>query len=379
MKLDRLLWKFPIVRMARRNLSRAPVRTALAILGIVIGVVAISALGIFGATFTEAQLQNLSEFGSDVQVTAGEDNTEGGLTPEHVRDIERVTTGVDVIPIKQTQVRMETRRDDGSVTMYGVQDPRALYTVSRGRIPDNFRNGILIGEGVSSDFGLEPGDSVVVEGDRTRVLAILEDEGQGAVARSFDAIVVPSESMESDVYQQVVIAADSTEEANQSAVAVRNSLNERRQLVQVFERAEIAELIDEQRAQINTFLLGVGGISLLVAGVSILNVMLMSVMERRQEIGVLRAVGFQRFDVLRIMLTEAGFLGLIGSIIGVVLSALVGMLINNALLGDPLAFGANSFEYLLIGFSFGLGSSLLSGIYPAWKAAQSEPIEVLRD
>lgn len=65
-RLDRLLWRFPIFRMARRNPSRARVRTALAILGIVIGVVAISALGIFGATFTHAQLQNLSEFGSDV-------------------------------------------------------------------------------------------------------------------------------------------------------------------------------------------------------------------------------------------------------------------------------------------------------------------------
>ena len=378
-RLDRFLWRFPIVRMARRNLSRTPTRTVLAILGIVIGVVAISALGIFGATFTQAQLQNLSEFGSDVQVTAGEDNTDDGLTREHLQSIERVTTGVGVIPIKQDRVTVTNRGESGTHTLYGVGDPRELYSATEGRIPENFRNGVLIGASVADEYDLEPGDSLQVAGDRTRVLAILEDEGQGAVARSFDAVVVPESSLDSDVYQQVVIAADTVEQANASAVAVKESLNQRKQVVSVFERAEIAELIDEQMAQINTFLIGIGAISLLVAGVSILNVMLMSVIERRQEIGVLRAVGFQRFEILRIILSEAAFLGFIGAVTGVAISIGVGMIINNALLQDPLAFQSGTVDYLVIGFAFGFGASIVSGIYPAWKAARSEPIEVLRD
>lgn len=378
-RLDRFFWRFPIVRMARRNLSRSKARTGLAILGIVIGVVAISALGIFGATFTTAQLQNLSEFGSDVQVMVGEDNLADGLTNEQVREIERVTTGVGIVPIKQDTVSITNRAESGRIVVYGVEDPRELYTVKEGRLPDSFRNGVLIGGGTAETYALEPGDSVVIDGRRTRVLAILEDEGAGAVARSFNAVIVPAESMETNLYQQVVVTADTVEESNQSAVAIKEALNERKQVVSVFERSQIADLIAEQEAQINIFLIGVGAISLLVAGVSILNVMLMSVMERRKEIGVLRAVGFQRFDVLRIILSEAAVLGFAGSVIGVILSLLVGMVINNALLNDPLAFQAGSMNYILIGFSFGLGSSILSGIYPAWKAAKAEPVEALRD
>jgi putative ABC transport system permease protein len=131
-------------------------------------------------------------------------------------------------------------------------------------------------------------------------------------------------------------------------------------------------------AQINVFLVGIGAVSLFVASVSIVNVMLMSTIERRGEIGVFRAVGYQRLAVLRLLLTEALLMGLVGAVLGVVLSLAVGTAVNQALLGDPLAFSDRSLQYLAFGFGFGLVASLLSGLYPAWRAASDPPVESLR-
>jgi putative ABC transport system permease protein len=126
-------------------------------------------------------------------------------------------------------------------------------------------------------------------------------------------------------------------------------------------------------------LLGIGSISLVVASVAILNVMLMSTIERRGEIGVLRAVGVRRREVLRMILAEAALLGVVGGFFGAVVSLGVGLLINDLLFSDPaLVFTWNSFRFLVYGFGVGFGASLLSGLYPAWKAANDPPVEALR-
>jgi putative ABC transport system permease protein len=79
------------------------------------------------------------------------------------------------------------------------------------------------------------------------------------------------------------------------------------------------------------------------------------------------------------MLNEAMLLGIVGAVLGVGLSVLLGMAINAQLLSDPLAFTAEALRYTVVGFVFGTVSSFLSGLYPAWKAANARPVEALRD
>jgi ABC-type transport system, involved in lipoprotein release, permease component len=130
---------------------------------------------------------------------------------------------------------------------------------------------------------------------------------------------------------------------------------------------------------LNLALLGIGSISLVVASVAILNVMLMSTIERRGEIGVLRAVGIRRGEVLRMILAEAAFLGLLGGIVGAALSVGTGLVVFQLLAGDRLAvFGWPSIRYVVGGFGFAVVASVLSGLYPAWKAANDPPVEALR-
>jgi putative ABC transport system permease protein len=113
--------------------------------------------------------------------------------------------------------------------------------------------------------------------------------------------------------------------------------------------------------------------------VAILNVMLMSTIERRGEIGVLRAVGIRRGEVLRMILTEAAFLGVVGGVIGTAISFGVGLVLFQVLTGNAtLVLGWSSVRYLLFGFGFAVAASLVSGIYPAWKAANDRPVDALR-
>ncbi|MFC4552175.1 MULTISPECIES: ABC transporter permease [Halorussus] len=387
--LEPLWQRVPAFLMARRNLSRARTRTGLAVLAVVIGVVAISSLGMFGVAFKSAQLSTIGEIGSDLHVYPTGEKDPAMLTEQDIRTIDRLAGDAELVPFKRTSRRPA---DGGSsmVTVYGVEDPAALYDVADGSIPGNWRRGALVGQTFAERHDIEPGNKLELQRstfrdgqhrwvtETYRVQAVLQDEGQAVIARPNDAVVLPIEQFEAEGYAQVVVRTGGAQEANETAMAIRGAFNDRRKVVGVFERAEVSEQIDEAFAQINLFLIGIGGISLVVAGVSITNVMLMSVIERRQEIGVLRAVGYHKMDVLRIMLAEAALLGLAGALLGTLFSFGVGALINGALLGDPLAFDAAALRYAAIGFGFGVGASVVGGLYPAWKAANAEPVEALR-
>jgi putative ABC transport system permease protein len=197
-----------------------------------------------------------------------------------------------------------------------------------------------------------------------------------------NAIVLPVDQVGEageTTFDQVLVTAGSGAQANESAIAIREELNRRDDRVEIFELASVNQEVNEFFGLLNAFLIGIGSISLVVAGVSILNVMLMSTVERRQEIGVLRAVGVQRMQVVRMILAEASLLGLVGGVLGCLLAIFAGMALNSYAFDDPMAtFQMRNLLFLLLAFGFALGTSLVSGLYPAWKAANERPVEALR-
>jgi putative ABC transport system permease protein len=370
--------RFPVLSLAVRNLTRTKTRSTLAALGIAIGVVAIASLGMFGSAFQRAQLENIGTIGNEVTVAPGEDLGRTNFTETHLREIRRAAGGAELVPVKRDSREVVYRGEAQNRTVYGLADPASLYDVRQGFVPAQWRDGAVVGDQLARDEGIRAGEALTVDGRTVRVLAVLDDAGQAAVVNPDNAVLLPPDRFDENTYAEVVVLSSSTSEANRTATAIRSRMNDRQERVQVFEFGRIAEQIDQLFVQLNLFLVGIGAVSLVVAGTSIFNVMLMSTVERRGEIGVLRAVGFEKRAVLRILLTEAGMLGLVGGTAGALVSVLVGAFVNELFLGDPLAFDLLSAFYLVVGFAFGVGSGLVSGAYPAWKAATLDPVQALR-
>jgi putative ABC transport system permease protein len=366
--------------MARRNLSRNRLRSALAALGIIIGVLAIASLGMFGTTLRTGANQSLGDIGNELQVSPNAQEGFREITDRQVDQIERAADDGVVVPIREDQGLAERGDRRSVVTVYGMESPGALYEASDGRVPDRFRRGIVVGSTVAERFELEPGNSITVENRSYRVTAVLEPEDGISLVSPNNAVILPVDQVgEGRGFDRVVVTADSGTAANETAVEIRDELNDREEAVSIFELSSITEGIGQFFGILNAFLIGIGSISLVVAGVSILNVMLMSTVERRQEIGVLRAVGVQRLDVVRMILAEAALLGAVGGLVGAVFAFGAGVALNAYVLSDwTVTLRPINLGYIALAFAFALATSVLSGLYPAWKAANEQPVEALR-
>nr|WP_303651920.1 ABC transporter permease [Halovenus rubra] len=380
--------------MAQRNLQRAKGRTALAVLTVAVGVLAVGGLGVFGLAFEENQTQNLGDIANQVRVEApGQSSFAIGdgdppeLSEKRLNQIKRIAGNAETTVIRQVdRKRVQPGEKMTSPTrVLGVTNPKATYNVVRGEIPENWESGVIIDTQSATIFELDIGDPITIDGRLQEVTAVVEQPGgRFSVERTSAAALVPLDLVRSTTnpYRGVVIHAKNSFAAGEIATELKSELNgplsENEQTFEVSSRQDDIESIDQQFTSTNTFLLGVGTISLIIAGISIGNLQLMSARERREEIGVLRAVGYGRTDILAIILIEAVIMGLLAAICGVGLTVGAGMLINNLLLAAPLAFQPDTVIYLGVAFAFGVVICVLAGLYPAWRASRERPVEALR-
>lgn len=371
--------RLPALFVARRNLSRNRLRSALAALGILVGVVAIASLGIFGNVLAVGADDALGDIGTQVIVTPNADAGIDSIDQRTVTEIERVTAEGTVVPLKTDGGLVTRGGASAAATIYGIENPDSVYTAADGRLPERHRQGAVVGADLADTLDARVGDTVEVAGDTHRVIAVLEPIESFTPISPNDAVMLPEAAVDGDGYQQVVIRTETGPAATASAAAVEATINDREAVVDVFELSSILEEIEEFFSLLSAFLVGLGGISLFVAGVSILNVMLMSTVERRQEIGVLRAVGVSRRAVLRTMLFEATLLGVVGAIGGVMVTVcLVAVLYLVTPVELWIVLDPTNGLYLFAAFVFGILISVVSGLYPAWKAANERPVDALR-
>jgi len=374
--------------LARRNVSRHWLRSILAVTGIAIGVVAIATLGIMGNSINLMFNDMVSDVGDTITVSPATRSGTTELTKRQVDDITRAVGANRAIPFATTFDSVTVGETKSGAMIYAIpaKDIPFLLGIEAGAYPKDTGSGCVIGKTLaenSKDTGLKLGARATIGNETLRVVGVLEERGMGFDINPDSAVIVPyswySNHYDKDTYDQVIVKVRDVNDLDAVKEAIEQKMNRRENVVTVMDTRGILKEVFAAVDSITVFLMGIGAVSLIVAGVSILNVMLMSVTERIKEIGVLRSIGTRRSEVMRMFIYEALILGLVGAAIGGVLSFGTGYMMTAVFSGNPdYFFNPTSLLYIVFGMAFGIGMSAVSGIYPAWKAAHLNPIQALR-
>ncbi|WP_456369509.1 ABC transporter permease [Geoglobus sp.] len=367
------------LQLAVRNLGRARVRSALAVIGIIIGVTAITSIGIFGENLKKSVMEGFGDIANEVILIPNAKEGYSSVDEKVVETVRKSPFVAEIIPIKTSSEEIVFRGERRISTVYGLEESavKSMFSAESGAI--SLKAGrCVVGSSLAEELGVKVGSKIVVGGVLYRVSAILEREGARFDINPNYAVIVPAKSHPGE-YSMVIVKLESLDDIEPFKKFISSTVNLKDEKVEIFEMKSILERVDEVFDQINMFLMAIAGISLLVAGVSILNIMLMSTIERTKEIGIMRAIGAKRSAILRIFLLEATILGVAGSVTGAVLSIAGGYLITKLIVGSVSAMlTVTTALFALEGFFFGVFTAVISGLYPAWRAANLEPIEALR-
>jgi putative ABC transport system permease protein len=236
---------------------------------------------------------------------------------------------------------------------------------------------------------------VRINGQAYEVIGVLQRKGGNEFLDLDDRVYIPLSTAlnrlvgglrfkGSSVISQITIKASSPETVGQVITAVTETMRERHEIGE----GEDDFTVNSQEAQLDAaadisntmtiFLGGVAGISLAVGGIGIMNIMLTTVTERTHEIGLRKAIGAKRRDILLQFLVESMVLSLLGGMIGVALGWGIALLIGQINLGNEAITPIVGLDSVLLATLFSMAVGLFFGIYPATRAARLQPVEALR-
>jgi putative ABC transport system permease protein len=397
-------------------------RSALTMLGVIIGVASVIALLSIGQGAQEAITGEISAAGSNLlRVSPG---SGGGAGPDEgsnvttltyddaqaIADPGNVPDAAVVAPefSQSAQVIFGNENVNAQVvgTTAGYPGVYGLE-VARGRFVEakdvNGRSNVaVLGYQIARDLfgGFDPlGQRIKVSnpgenGGRVSltVVGVLEEKGSSMMGSADDMVFAPITTAQTKIFNgrnplgelivsQVSVMAASEEQTDAVVSQIETLLLERHDIgpdedadFSVISQADMLDLADQVMGIMTVFLGSIAGISLLVGGIGIMNIMLVSVTERTREIGIRKAVGARRVDILIQFLLEAIVLSLLGGLIGILLGVGIAQLVSlTGLLQAVVTLNSVS---LAVGFSLAVG--LFFGIYPANRAAGLNPIEALR-
>ena len=386
------------VRSVRLNF----LRSILASIGIVIGVVAISSMGMLGTNMQLSVQSQLSQDVNTIILTSDVVKLNVGLgAPPSTSTIDQSTlntirqsVGEDdqVIPIYETREQFSVGDQNGMGSIYGLDpaDVPKFLTIAQG---SNIRGSdVLVGATIASNFNLVVGSTIqlgqkcaTVARPTVRVAGILQARGIAADGVNVDNGMVAANDWYTntfgglDQYNQVNVIVADISTINQTEAAIDARVNRQSEVVRISDASSRLSTISSTLSTITTFIVAIGGISLVVAAVSIFNVMMMSVKERVQEIGILLSIGTEKGEVRRMFLYEALILGIIGAVVGGTMSFVIGYSVVNAMIGTTqYFFEPASLIFIPYGMIIGVVVCVVSGLYPAWAASNMDPIDALR-
>ncbi|MBS7632093.1 ABC transporter permease [Candidatus Bathyarchaeota archaeon] len=413
-----------IISIAWGNMKQRRLRTSLTTLGVVIGITAIIGLASLGEGF-RLEIRNRMQQGFELDiliVIPGSFTTGlGEFEPQEVSRVRNVSGAASVAPLMtlpRTRLLNEEGEPLNALTVAGVNFqelaqmlPERLAPLE-GSIPSAGENNTIVlgykacflnestrlvnvGDNVTVQFGAAP-YNVTKE---LKVAAILEKSGTSGITNFDYWAFIPANTtfslMKREVYNIILVKVSDVEESEEVGRNVE-AVFDNPYSVSVLVPLAFMRQVDRILNIVQIFLMSIASISLLVAGIGIMNIMTVSVMERTREIGILKAIGAKSRTVLTMFLAEAMLIGLIGGLIGMLtgygisygfaygLSNLIQSQQSSEVAyrtQNPERLSINpvfSPEWTVIAFVFAIVVCVVFGLYPARKAAKLDPVNALR-
>ena len=397
------------IRIAHRALRRNALRSALTMLGVIIGVAAVIAMLAIGQGAQEAIRAQVASLGSHTLVIQPGSMTQSGMrygwgsrSTLRTVDVQAILNECPAVayatPLLRGGFQVVYTNQNWPTTVQGtgIEYPTIReWALASGewfssQEIDAASNVAVLGETARAMlFGsVDPVGQIIQVGNKPfRVMGVLEPKGQSAWGQDQDDIIfVPITTMQKKLSRwsgihNILAAAGSNDILPQAIEQVTALLRQRHRLqpwqendFSVLPLADMAA-VEEESTRVMTLLLGsIASISLLVGGIGIMNIMLVSVTERTREIGIRLAVGAKQKDILWQFLVEALTLSLSGGVVGIGLG-LAGSQIVSTTAGWPLLI---SWSAMALAFAFSGAVGVFFGFYPARKAAQLDPIQALK-
>jgi putative ABC transport system permease protein len=389
------------------SIGSSKLRSALTTLGIIIGVAAVIANVTLGASFNQYFTDEIGAVGSNFIVIYSQNTN---IFFDNQLEIISNTPGVaGVSPINQQMARVTYLSTARQIDIQGVNedyDEVANIVMDSGEfLDDNDRYVAVLGADVANEkfdkrisvknpieitFRREDGGVVT---RKFTVKGVIQDPnttfaqtGVEPEIRIFIPIDTMNEILGVDYYGGFFIKAESLEAvgttgdeidkrlARSLGVPNRDLENDDAKPYVLFDQLEILEQTNQLSAALTSLLTSVALISLMVGSIGIMNIMLVTVAERTREIGLMKALGFTKKDILALFIIESMIVGLIGGILGVAIGVVAALAVND-FLDLPNIFPVGQ---IIIGFVVAIGVGLIAGVYPANKAARMDPVEALR-
>jgi len=398
------------LRIAWSGLTANKLRSGLTILGMTIGVASVILLIAVGNGSSQAVQSRIQSLGTNVLVVQGAGGFRGGararattsvsLTKQDAQALQNPSLAPDVKSaspvVNATQTKLVYGNSSYEPSSFVGTTPSYLtahsYKIAEGTsfteadVREHKRVAV-IGQTVLQELfaGQGPvGDNIKVNGSNFEVVGVLASKGSNGIVNEDDVVMAPITTVQSALtgpgpIASITVQAKSESALNAAEAEVTTLIEERHKITNtaepgfsVLNQGSLLETSSSTSSVFTTLLGEVAAISLLVGGIGVMNIMLVSVTERTREIGIRKAIGARRSDILTQFLTEAVLVSLIGGVTGV-LAGVIGSHFEIAGVQPEIATYS-----IFLAFGAAALSGLFFGTYPAARAAALRPIEALR-
>jgi len=382
--------------MAIKSIMANKGRSFLTMLGVIIGVASVISAVAFAQGSTKNITDSIQKLGTNlIQITITGRNSNRDMSYEDLKNFAAENSELisAIAPQSSTNARVKYGSKNMNTTIIATspeyENIRNVH-VTQGRFILDFdleyrQNVALIGTAVANELfeNDDPiGKKIKINGQIFKVVGILEERANGATRSDDDQIIIPITSsrmvMGTSAVRNFAVEATSAEKVETAMESLENFLLDiykNENAFRVFDQSQMLETLNNVTGTMMIVLGGIAAISLIVGGIGIMNIMLVSVTERTKEIGIRKAIGAKRKNILTQFLIEATVVTGMGGIIGILLGFSI---IKFVIGGLNLVPEVYSIPWALIAFGISLLVGIIFGLFPAYKAASLKPIDALR-